>query len=183
MEVKRKHPGGRPITRTDAEIRISKSGSRYKSYYRRKGRPISPNAEIRVSKSGRRYTNYYLRKFPQRGTGLLPASKLYRGPCLERDNFKCQICGATNNLDIHHKDNGGYHLQGQQTNNELNNLITLCHRCHLKMHKGVLGREEIIMSRREAGETIQSIANSFGVSRQRIHQIIKRVLYWRGIGL
>lgn len=38
---------------------------------------------------------------------------------------ECEICGATQNLDIHH-------IDGNYQNNELDNLVCLCRRCHMK---------------------------------------------------
>jgi hypothetical protein len=45
----------------------------------------------------------------------------------ERDGWKCVVCGATNNLEMDHAAalmNGG--------SNELTNLYTLCHECHVE---------------------------------------------------
>lgn len=39
----------------------------------------------------------------------------------------CNICGSTENLDVHHKDRF-------YKNNETSNLETLCHSCHMKLH-------------------------------------------------
>ena len=39
----------------------------------------------------------------------------------------CATCGSTKNLDVHHKD-------GNWKNNEMSNLETLCHSCHMKLH-------------------------------------------------
>lgn len=50
---------------------------------------------------------------------------------LKRDNYKCTECGSTNRLEIHHiiqRSNGG--------SDEINNLITLCLKCHIKRQKG-----------------------------------------------
>ena len=40
----------------------------------------------------------------------------------------CEICGATNNVDIHHKD-GNHH------NNTYENLMLVCRSCHMKLHR------------------------------------------------
>jgi len=93
--------------------------------------------------------------------------------CLQRDNYTCQICGAIDNIDVHHKDNGGYHIKKDKTDNTLSNLITLCHRCHIKLHNGVLGKDKDIFILRKQGYTLQEIADFYMVSRQRIHQILK----------
>jgi hypothetical protein len=46
---------------------------------------------------------------------------------LERDRHQCQVCGAKDNIIIHHKNN-------IKTDNKLDNLITLCQKCHFKIH-------------------------------------------------
>jgi len=40
-------------------------------------------------------------------------------------DYKCQVCGELNNLEIHHK---------QYTNN-LEDLAVLCKKCHMKIHR------------------------------------------------
>ncbi len=54
---------------------------------------------------------------------------------LERDLYQCQLCGTggENRLQLHHvvyRSHGGSH--------ERENLITLCFRCHMKVHDGLL---------------------------------------------
>lgn len=44
------------------------------------------------------------------------------------DCSKCEICGSTKSIDIHHKD-------GDYTNNDLSNLQVICRSCHMKEHK------------------------------------------------
>ena len=61
---------------------------------------------------------------------------------LERDNFECQSCGMSQEqhillfgrrLYIHHID---YNGRGEKNpNNDVENLITLCVRCHTKVHR------------------------------------------------
>ena len=41
----------------------------------------------------------------------------------------CEICGRSQNVDVHHKDNN-------PQNNEISNLQRLCRSCHLKAHRG-----------------------------------------------
>ena len=41
---------------------------------------------------------------------------------------KCDICGSTKSLDIHHKDHNW-------KNNNLDNLMCLCRSCHMKAHR------------------------------------------------
>ena len=60
---------------------------------------------------------------------------------LERDNFECQKCGMNNEqhiviygyrLIVHHKDGKGKGYKNP--NNNLDNLITLCRKCHTSLH-------------------------------------------------
>ncbi len=48
----------------------------------------------------------------------------------ERDNYKCQRCGCTGTLVVHHQD-------GNDTNNIESNLICLCSACHSTLHRPV----------------------------------------------
>ena len=96
--------------------------------------------------------------------------------CKERDNFTCQTCGTKDNLDIHHLDELGPHIAGHDTDNSLTNLITLCHRCHLRRHCSTNERCEELLELRRQGYTYQYIANLYGLSRQRIHQMLNSYL-------
>ena len=51
--------------------------------------------------------------------------------CFERDGYKCTNCGSENMLIPHHIDESG---QTDNPNNAMNNLITLCRSCHIKIH-------------------------------------------------
>ena len=49
-----------------------------------------------------------------------------RSLVLERDNFRCKICGKDNSAQVHHivpRRKGG--------TEQLSNLVTLCGRCHM----------------------------------------------------
>jgi len=59
---------------------------------------------------------------------------------MERDNWECQICGMTNeqhivifgkNLNVHHLDGEG--KSSKNRNDSLDNLQTLCFRCHSRI--------------------------------------------------
>jgi 5-methylcytosine-specific restriction endonuclease McrA len=54
---------------------------------------------------------------------------------LERDGWRCQKCGALQNLQVHHK-----MRRSQQGRDALANLVTLCAYCHMEEH-GQLGYE------------------------------------------
>jgi 5-methylcytosine-specific restriction endonuclease McrA len=56
---------------------------------------------------------------------------LLRLKILERDNCRCQFCGARSNLQVHHiiyRSHGGPDAE--------DNLITLCATCHEVTHLG-----------------------------------------------
>ena len=49
---------------------------------------------------------------------------------LRRDRWRCQFCGAMTNLEVHHQQFRSH----SGADSELN-LITLCKRCHGKIHR------------------------------------------------
>lgn len=48
-------------------------------------------------------------------------------------NYKCQLCGGSNNLNTHHRT---YENKGMEINN-MGDLIVLCQECHQKFHEVV----------------------------------------------
>ncbi len=53
----------------------------------------------------------------------------FRENALARDSYRCRNCGSTQDLDVHHivpLSRGG--------TNHLDNLVTLCRRCHTGVH-------------------------------------------------
>ena len=55
-----------------------------------------------------------------------------RAHALDRDNYTCQHCGAKNTrLEVHH-----IIFRSQGGSDDLDNLITLCERCHNNLHNG-----------------------------------------------
>lgn len=63
-----------------------------------------------------------------------------REKALERDGYKCVLCGSDHLLQVHHKDEMGRSTPKELRNNSLDNLITLCASCHIKQHNPVLKR-------------------------------------------
>lgn len=68
---------------------------------------------------------------------------------LERDNWECQECGMSQEqcivlfnrkLYIHHIDGNG--SASGQINNDMDNLRTLCPRCHGKIHREIYFKEK-----------------------------------------
>ena len=58
---------------------------------------------------------------------------IHRNKILQRDNYQCQICKSKKKLEIHHMDGRGSRLKKKQRNNQSDNLITLCFKCHYKI--------------------------------------------------
>ena len=66
---------------------------------------------------------------------------------LQRDNYKCDVCGSSSDLIVHHIDGNG---RGSiNPNNEMSNLITRCNSCHTILHhtgmKYVMKKDEDIV--------------------------------------
>jgi len=65
---------------------------------------------------------------------------------LERDNWECQECGMSQEkciilfnrqLSVHHKDENGLNVPKEEKNNDIDNLITMCTRCHNLLHRRI----------------------------------------------
>lgn len=57
----------------------------------------------------------------------------FRKSVLERDNFTCQLCGSKENLEVHHKKS---YAKYARLRTVVSNGITLCQKCHDKVHGG-----------------------------------------------
>ncbi len=84
---------------------------------------------------------------------------------LNRDSYTCQICGAKyTRLEVHHilfKSNGG--------SDSMDNLVTLCHDCHGKVHSGKLEFNKKVKSFKHASHMnimrkrlVESLKDEFG---------------------
>jgi 5-methylcytosine-specific restriction endonuclease McrA len=49
---------------------------------------------------------------------------------LQRDGWRCQVCGNMQNLQVHH-----LKFRSQSGGDEEQNLITLCAECHAQVHR------------------------------------------------
>jgi 5-methylcytosine-specific restriction endonuclease McrA len=52
-----------------------------------------------------------------------------RQQVLRRDGWRCQLCGAMSNLEVHHKQ-----FRSHSGRDSEENLITLCFTCHANAH-------------------------------------------------
>jgi len=65
--------------------------------------------------------------------------KSYRDRALSEYGEQCSECGETENIEVHH-------LNGDRTDNSLDNLLPLCRDCHAKVHgPGLNGLEEQLL--------------------------------------
>lgn len=84
-------------------------------------------------------------------------SENLRMACLLRDGFKCQHCGVgSTRLEAHH-----IVPRSEQGKDSIHNLITLCSKCHAKVHEGTItlsvtgmsGLKDIVAQRSMQGKT------------------------------
>ena len=54
---------------------------------------------------------------------------ILRQHVLRRDGWRCQLCGAMANLEVHHQ-----RFRSHAGHDSEENLITLCVSCHAEMH-------------------------------------------------
>lgn len=63
------------------------------------------------------------------------SSQGYRERCLSERINCCWVCGRTNDLEVHH-------IDGDRSNNSLDNLLPLCESCHKSVHCDLVGTSE-----------------------------------------
>ncbi len=56
--------------------------------------------------------------------------QLHQG-IMRRDGWRCQLCGALSQLQVHH-----LRFRSQSGEDSEENLMTLCHNCHATIHSG-----------------------------------------------
>lgn len=75
--------------------------------------------------------------------GPLKGKRNYREYVLERDSYRCVLCGEPENLEVHHivwRFRGG--------SDRPKNLVTLCKSCHNKVTRGEIKIEQVVESYR-----------------------------------
>lgn len=55
-----------------------------------------------------------------------------RQQILRRDGWRCQLCGAMSNLEVHHQQ-----FRSHSGKDSEENLITLCANCHAGVHREI----------------------------------------------
>jgi 5-methylcytosine-specific restriction endonuclease McrA len=74
-----------------------------------------------------------MKKIPAKNPRLRLDSTSYRDlhrQVLERDGWRCQVCGSMQHLQVHH-----LKFRSQAGGDEEQNLITLCAECHERTHR------------------------------------------------
>jgi len=74
---------------------------------------------------------------------------------LQRDGYKCTQCGGVQQLSVHHKDRSG---RTDNPNHELDNLISLCNKCHIHEHLSDLSQSKTAFDTtcQECGKTFKT---------------------------
>lgn len=65
-----------------------------------------------------------------------PMYSEWKTKCLKRDNYQCQDCGSTNDIEVHHEVPWRICKDNDDIRYSIDNGITLCRKCHLKRHNG-----------------------------------------------
>lgn len=94
-----------------------------------------------------------------------------RQDVLNRDDCKCRRCGIeTINLEIHH-------IQPRKLGgiDSLDNLISLCHKCHTAIEPRNIGSENLVKTIKISEETHAEL-NSIGVRGESFENIVKRLI-------
>jgi hypothetical protein len=73
------------------------------------------------------FCSRFMKVIGARSKYALPAWKKSRATILKRDLHSCVICRTIANLHVHHRDH-------DPTNDDPDNLVTLCDQCHALVH-------------------------------------------------
>lgn len=85
------------------------------------------------------------------------STEAYRQKCLNEKGEQCDNCGSTENIEVHH-------IDGDRTNDDLDNLLPLCRDCHSRLHRSGLGGLEDELLPVEDRPQIDTGATAFQIS-------------------
>lgn len=138
----------------------------------------------------KKYANDYYHKnkmrlkcFGYKGTGTSPGKgwSIIRLKVLARDDCICQKC-YEEAREVHHKDGTGSNRPEKDKNNSMDNLITVCHRCHMQLEVGrrVFNNKNWVEDKERNKKIIElskkysqvKISKMYGITRQRVNQIL-----------
>ncbi len=128
---------GKPGSKKLKGIRVSK-----KTEFKKGMIPWNKGLKYSSSKRGKKYPQYSGENHWNWRGGITPyvmklrtsiETRIWREKIFERDNYICQNCGKKNcNLNAHHLNNFSEY---PDLRFDLDNGITLCRECHLKIHR------------------------------------------------
>ena len=124
-------------------------------------------------------SRYAGRYYSKRTSETFPYSQVNRKLRLEKDNWTCQNCGSKSNIHVHHLDGKSTDKVREDANNKLENLITLCHKCHLTVYHASTTKSKKSLSLidyhgRHPGMSYSALSRVFHLSRERVGQILGR---------
>ena len=84
---------------------------------------------------------------------------------LNRDNYKCVVCGSKEKLCVHHLDGWNWCTEKRR---DINNGVTLCYKCHRNFH-GIYGNGNNTKEQFEEwyGNTLEFLANGYEITSTR----------------
>lgn len=178
-----------PLDRTCNTCLQSKPLKSFDKNKNSKGGHLPVCSKCAYLKNKHRYTPEYRRKYRNPSKSQLERDKYRFGGnrklVLERDGYKCVKCNMSNenhiaifgrNLTVDHIDNKGRY--SVEKNHALDNLQTLCFRCHGKKDAvRKLTDEQVIELRKMASEGYKksALAKKFGVSWMYVWYLVNNV--------
>lgn len=96
------------------------------------GKPVSPKQIEAMRKTGkaRQGSHSWNQNLSEWSP---PADRISQAKAMARDGFKCADCNSEKMLIVHHI-NHWKQIKDKLQIHDVNNLRTLCRRCHLKVH-------------------------------------------------
>lgn len=106
---------------------------------KKRGRPLSEAHKKKLSEANKRNGHTPPVMSGENNPNWIGGTCLYwKKRAKERDDYKCRLCGCADKevLHAHHIIPVGNEHQRRYGVDDINNLITLCANCHMKVHKG-----------------------------------------------
>lgn len=136
-----------------------------KQYGVRLRKCVDCDKEIEVATTGKRCATCYWNASKIKTNNGVKARKIAIEKGIEK---KCLFCKSTEKMHIHH-------IDANNNNNEVKNLVYLCSPCHKKIHGKIYNQlyRRFFAILREQRFTMDEIGTMFSTTRQNVNQIIK----------
>lgn len=105
---------------------------------------------------------------------------------LKRDNYICLNCGKLAS-EVHHKDGSGSNKLIREQNNNIDNLISVCHKCNILLDLEIWGgsfnrgkwkkdtkRNNYLKVLLKDFSQVE-VSRKLGITRQRVNQLMKKI--------